>query len=128
LNQLKSFEAINCACIIIRYFGGTKLGKSGLIKAYGGTAKACLQKTALKTIVLTRKFSITYPYSAQSQINRIKNNFDMKEIEATYMENVTIEVACRLQEASAFLENIPQLEHLGIQIEKLNKSFVVFNN
>lgn len=126
LNKLKSFETVNAACVIIRYYGGTNLGTSGLIQAYGGCAEQCLQKAALKEVVQTRNFRITYPYSAQSQINKLKNSFDLKEIEADYREEVTLEVGCRLEEASSFLEHVSGYEHLGIEAKELGDSFVVF--
>lgn len=126
LNQLKSLEVINAACIVIRYYGGTNLGKSGLIKAYGGTAEHCLQKAQLKNVVQTQNFEIIYPYSAQAQINQLKNNFDLKEVASDYKEEVTVEMACRLSDASAFCENLQRLEHLGVKAEELKESFVVF--
>lgn len=128
LNQLKSFEAVSCAVVVVRYFGGTKLGKSGLIDAYGYTAELCLRKAQLKSVVTTRNFRITYPYSAQSKINQLKNNFDLKEIQANYLEKVTIEIACRLTEAPALYRNVQKLEHLDIEIERKDKSFVVKNS
>lgn len=42
LNQLYSFEVQNCLLVVVRYFGGTKLGVSGLIEAYKETAKSTL--------------------------------------------------------------------------------------
>lgn len=117
LNQLKSFEAVNAACIVIRYYGGTNLGKPGLIKAYGGCAERCLQKAKLKQIVQTQNFNITYPYSAQSKINQLENRFDLKEIKANYLEEVTMEIACRLGEAPNFLDNVYRMEHLGVEVE-----------
>jgi len=128
LNQLKSFEAVNCACTVIRYFGGTKLGKSGLINAYGSVAKACLQKAELKTLVATQNFEINYPYSAQSHINQLKNNFDLKEVKATYLQEVCIKMGCRISNVSAFVKAVRQLKHLGIKIEKNDKSFVLLND
>lgn len=128
LNQLKSFETINLACMVIRYFGGTQLGKSGLIRAYGYTAKQCLQKARLKKLVRTRKFTITYPYSQQTQIDQLKNRFDLKQTDASYLENVTIEIDCRLEQAPAFGKKLNRLQHLGIEAEKRHKSFVTFSS
>lgn len=44
LNQLYSYEVKNCILLVIRYFGGTKLGVPGLIEAYKTAAKQCLEK------------------------------------------------------------------------------------
>src|SRR5699024_755346 len=62
LNQLKSFNVVNGACVVVRYFGGTKLGKAGLIQAYGHTAELCLKQAELSNLVATQNFRIIYPY------------------------------------------------------------------
>ncbi|HET6528822.1 MAG TPA: YigZ family protein [Balneolaceae bacterium] len=127
LNQLKSYDALNCACVVIRYFGGTKLGKSGLIQAYGHTAKLCFQKASLSTLIPTENFKITYPYQEQSHINRLKNSFDLKELSSEYLEKVTLKIACRSEQAPAFARELEKLEHLGVDSTKLGKGFIVLN-
>ncbi|HEX6981932.1 MAG TPA: YigZ family protein [Balneolaceae bacterium] len=124
LNQLKSYDIMNCACVVIRYFGGTKLGKSGLIQAYGHTAELCLQKASLRSLIPTQNFEITYPYHEQAQINRLKSSFDLKELDAEYLETVTLTIACRSEQAKAFFEELQRLEHLGIETEKNGDGFV----
>lgn len=113
--------------MVVRYFGGTKLGKPGLIKAYGHTAALCLQKAALIALTQTQNFTITYPYSQQPSINQLKNSFDLKELNAEYLEEVTLKMACRLEQAPAFAEKLQQLAHLGIEIEKGEQSYVTLN-
>jgi uncharacterized YigZ family protein len=124
LNKLKSFDLINGGCVVVRYFGGTKLGKSGLIHAYGYTAELCLSKASLLTIVPTKNFRITYPYNQQSQIDKLKYRFDLKELDAQYLENVTLDMACRTEEANKFTTHLEKLEHKGIEIEKIGSGFL----
>lgn len=124
LNQLKSHETVNCGCVVVRYFGGTKLGKSGLIQAYGQTAEFCLQKASLKTLIPTQNFKISYPYQEQAQVSRLKNSFDLKELGAEYLEKVTLRIACRSEQAPAFFKELQQLAHLGIEVKKNGDGFV----
>lgn len=124
LNQLKSYQAVNCSCVVVRYFGGTKLGKAGLIQAYGHTAELCLQKASLATLIATQNFRVIYPYQEQSLINRLKNNFDLKELQADYKENVSLRIACRSDQAGAFFSKLKKLEHRGIKAEKNGDSFI----
>ncbi|MDZ7682242.1 MAG: YigZ family protein [Fodinibius sp.] len=92
LNKLKSFDAVNCGCVVVRYYGGTNLGKSGLIKAYGHTAQLCLDSANMGTLVPTQNFRIQYSYDQQAVIDRLKNQFDLKEIKAEYLEKITLTI------------------------------------
>lgn len=124
LNKLKSYNTINCACVVVRYFGGTKLGKPGLIQSYGQSAQFCLNEAELLTLIPTYTFEITYPYEQQTKIDRLKNRFDLKEIEAQYLENVTLKIACRAKQADQFWASLQKLEHQGIEATKQDSSFV----
>lgn len=62
LGQIKSFELYNTCIVVVRYFGGTKLGVSGLINAYKNAAKAAIESNQiievknLKTILFQCKY------------------------------------------------------------------------
>ncbi len=124
LNQLKSYSVVNCGCIVVRYYGGTKLGKSGLIQAYGYSARLCLEKADLRSLIPTRNFQITYPYHRQAQIDQLKNSFDLKEIEAQYLEEVTLDIACRTEEAEQLWKKLTKLKHQNIKAVKKGNGFV----
>lgn len=128
LNQLKSYEAVNCGCVVVRYYGGTKLGKSGLIDAYGNSARLCLEKAALLTLIPTRNFEIVYPYELQSEIDRLKNSFDLKEISAQYLEKVTLEVACRTGHEESFWRSLQKFKHQGCNIAKKGEGYVTMHS
>lgn len=124
LNQLKSYQAMNCGCVVVRYYGGTKLGKSGLIQAYGKSARLCLDQASFSNLVLTQNFRVTYDYSAQNEIDQLKNTFDLKELTADYLEKVTLTIACRYEQAESFHEALKQRHHLGISTEQAGQGFV----
>jgi uncharacterized YigZ family protein len=124
LNQLKSFKAVNCGCVVVRYYGGTNLGKPGLIEAYGYTTRLCFENTSLATLIPTQNYRIQYPYSQQSQIDQLNNRFDLKEIEAEYLEEITIEIACRSEQAKEFAAALDKIQHRGIETEHMGTGFV----
>lgn len=53
----------NVAVVVTRWFGGILLGSGGLIRAYGGTAAACLRAGTLVEVVAVREATITVPFS-----------------------------------------------------------------
>jgi len=124
LNQLKSYEAVNAGIVVVRYYGGTNLGKSGLIRAYGRSAEQCLKKTKLVPIRLVWRVEVAYPYSEQNSIEKLMHRFDLEESESNYAENVTLILACPVKHKKALEENLAQLEHRGIFYRMLEKSFV----
>lgn len=128
LNKLKSFEVVNCGCIVVRYYGGTNLGTSGLIQAYGRSAELCLNKANCSTIIPTKNVRIDYPYNQQKKIDQLKNQFDLKELDAEYLEEVTIKMACRSGQSDRFLTALEKLEHAGIRTEHLGDGYVTISS
>jgi len=125
LNSLRSADLLNVIAIIVRYYGGTKLGKSGLIDAYGTATNMAIDKANLKPIVSTTQFSITYPYDQQSVIDKLNHTFSLFEIEAEYTEHVKLIVECADRELEHFQKQLASIEHLLIGFEKEHRSFQI---
>ena len=124
LNRLKSYDLVNTGLIVVRYYGGTNLGKSGLIRAYGETAERCLAAAAFEEIIPTETLRVTYPYDRQNEIDRLKASFGLTELDAEYLEEVTLELACPQNNAERLYRELQRVEHLGIRYETLGKDFI----
>jgi len=70
LNEMKSNQLMNAICIVVRYYGGSKLGKSGLIDAYSAAARMAIENASLKKITPTTVYKICYPYGQQPLIDK----------------------------------------------------------
>ena len=68
LNQLLSNELVDSGCIVIRYWGGTKLGVSGLINAYKTAAKDAIGEASIVTKYETGLLRIEFDYSIMGKI------------------------------------------------------------
>lgn len=86
LNVLENNSLNNILCIVIRYFGGIKLGAGGLVRAYTQSVTNTLEICDLKTIKKGKKVEIIFPYSQDKQINYLLNNFNILEKE--FKENI----------------------------------------
>lgn len=124
LNQLKSFEVVNAGVVVVRYYGGTKLGKSGLIEAYGRGAQLCLESASLISINPVQLFEIQYPYPEENTINRLKNDHELSILDSDYLEDVKLKVACPRKNSARFEKELSGLEHLKIKFENLGESFI----
>ena len=71
LNQLLSFELYNVMIIVVRYFGGTKLGVSGLIKAYKAAARDVIHNNKIIKSYITSQIQLTFEYPLMNQVMRV---------------------------------------------------------
>lgn len=125
LNQLKSYKVVEAGLVVVRYYGGTNLGKSGLIEAYGRSAEHCLTKAQLKTLELIQKVEVTYPYSMQSIIEKLKHHYNLKEFEANYLEEVSLTLGCPSEHVASFKKSLKQLSHRDIKCNFLGKTYII---
>ncbi|MFH5831575.1 IMPACT family protein [Halalkalibaculum sp. DA3122] len=125
LNQLKSAELVNAGLVVVRYYGGTNLGTSGLIEAYGHTARCCAEKADLFTLIPTLNIELRYPYHRQNEIDQLASSFDLTELDATYLAAVTLVLASPLDKSDQLTRKLDKMVHLEIQYEILGESFVI---
>jgi uncharacterized YigZ family protein len=84
LNQIKAKGISDVLVVVIRYYGGTKLGVSGLINAYKTATALALEEVTLVQKVLTELIQITYNYSETNEIMAIIHQLDLKIIEQSF--------------------------------------------
>ncbi|MFP8487696.1 IMPACT family protein [Gracilimonas sp. Q87] len=124
LNQLKSFDVVSAGIVVVRYYGGTKLGRSGLIEAYGRGAELCLTKAELLTIKPIQMFEIMYPYSEENIIQKSINDYNLSVIHSEYMAKVKLKVACPIENSTKFEKSISAMEHLDIHFESKQEHYI----
>ena len=71
LRVLKSQDLWNCAIVVVRFFGGTKLGVPGLISAYGDAAQACALASTPTVQTITKTFKVHFDYEQISFVERL---------------------------------------------------------
>lgn len=124
MNQLRSNELVDVCAVVVRYFGGTKLGKSGLIEAYGQSISLAIETAQLLEIKKIQFVQIVYPYSQENTINKLILDYELEEQEAEYLANVSKLFACPVKNISTFKASLEALEHLAITHKMLHKSYI----
>lgn len=110
--------------MVVRYFGGTKLGKSGLIEAYGESAQLAINSAKLLQIKLVQFIEVTYPYSQENVMNKLVLNYELVEQKAEYLANVTKLFACPINNITRAETELQAVEHLSVNYEMLHKSYI----
>ena len=96
LNAIEGEDLINILVIVIRYFGGIKLGPGGLIRAYSSTTKEVINKSKKIDLINGLEASITFSYSNEKEINYLLKNSIIKNKEyqdkCTYIIETTKDI------------------------------------
>jgi len=71
MGQINSRELTNVLVVVIRYFGGTLLGVSGLINAYRSAAEDALSNARIIEKQVTESWRVTFPYAAMNDVMKV---------------------------------------------------------
>ncbi len=117
LGQLDSFGLRHVLVVVVRYFGGTKLGTSGLKRAYKESTIDALEQATVIEKIVKKQFQLTYDYAITAEVmNYInKSNFKIKETQYTN-EQTILTIAVRLQEIEQFEIAIAEIEGLKCEL------------
>ena len=86
LNVLEKEKLTNILCIVIRYFGGIKLGASGLVRAYTKSVKEALNKVKKIKLTTGYELEIEFDYKIQKDVDYLlKNSLILKK---QYLEKI----------------------------------------
>ena len=97
--QLQSFNVTNILVVVVRYFGGTKLGVGGLIKAYKNGAKLALENSIIIQKTIDEEFLIKFEYPEMNLIMRIIKDENISIINQKMELNCQFIISIRKKEA-----------------------------
>lgn len=86
LAAIRSFELTYTLVVVVRYFGGIKLGVRGLIEAYRTGTEEALKDNQKEEIIPKVVFSLTFPYDKTSDINRVLHPHPTHLVNADYTD------------------------------------------
>ncbi len=91
LGQINSFSLTNIIIVVSRYFGGTLLGVSGLIKAYRSAAASAINNAELTEKTLQEYYEIIYPYISMNDVMKILKEENIGQSEQSF------DLECRIR-------------------------------
>ncbi|WP_315037791.1 YigZ family protein [Capnocytophaga sputigena] len=107
--QIQSFELTNILVIVVRYFGGIKLGVGGLVQAYKTTAQLTLQEAEIEEKLITEELRIRFEYPLMNKVMRVVKEQNLNITQQLLTENCELHLAIRqsdYQRMQELFENI----------------------
>lgn len=92
LNVLEKEDMTSVIAIVVRYFGGIKLGAGGLVRAYSSSVRDTLKKADKILLIEGVQIKITIPYDRQNELNYILK--DSEIVDKTFTDKVTYIINC----------------------------------
>lgn len=92
LNVLEKEDMASVIAIVVRYFGGIKLGAGGLVRAYSSSVRDTLKKADKILLIEGVQIKITIPYDRQNELNYILK--DSEIVDKTFTDKVTYIINC----------------------------------
>lgn len=112
--QLLSFNLTNVLVVVVRYFGGTKLGVSGLINAYKTAACNALKNARIVTKTIDQTFSVFVDYPAVDEVMRVIKDLSIQVIEQQFDTRCMVRVSVRQSLCGEFTSRINKVESAWI--------------
>lgn len=116
--QIQSFNVTNIAIIVVRYFGGTKLGVGGLITAYKEAAKDALQNAKIIERTVNNFYRIQFGYEIMSDVMNFIKQHQLDVTSQVLEEKGTIQFRIRQSGAKELIENLNKIKGLSVQFLK----------
>ena len=116
LGQIKSKNLTNTLVVVVRYFGGTKLGVSGLINAYKTSAKEALEVNTIVEEEVRDTLVLKFPYEEMNEVMKLVGTLDLKILDQGYEDMSTLTVAVLASKRVNLTEKITFLNNIGHKI------------
>ena len=116
LGQIRSFNLTNVLVIVVRYFGGTKLGVSGLISAYKTSTKNALEEASIITRRVTREVTLLFPYISTNEVMKLVGEVNIKIASQAFDTNCKIAGSIPVQNAELLKSKVELLNNLGVEL------------
>ena len=108
LHVLTQRGAGDCCAVVVRYFGGIKLGAGGLVRAYGQAVSQALDIAEWSTILPKEQIAVTCGYEDEPHIRHITEQHNGEIMEVSYSHQVTLTVSIEVSQTRLFTDAIQE--------------------
>lgn len=116
-NQLLANDLTNILLVVVRYYGGTKLGVSGLVKTYKESAKLTLEEAVFVTRELETELEVRFQFSQQNIIFTLLNKFDAKILDFQAENHCKIIAKIKKAQQENVVEQLREMREVEVEIK-----------
>ena len=113
--QIQSFGLTNVLIVVVRFFGGVKLGVRGLITAYKTAAQMALEEAVIIEKTIDIHYQISFDYKNMNKVMRIIKEKNMEIVAQQMEESCQIEIATRKKNAEMIFDIFTNLYEIEIK-------------
>ena len=117
LGQIDSNELSDILVVVVRYFGGIKLGIPGLIRAYKTSTADALANAEIIEKIATRRFRISFGYMNMNDVMKVMKDMGLEQKNQKFDMECSIDTNVRLSQVDTFLERMGDVE--GCNVDEL---------
>ncbi|MCQ2116424.1 MAG: YigZ family protein [Bacteroidales bacterium] len=110
LGQIDSLGLSDVLVVVVRYFGGIKLGIPGLIRAYKTSTADALSAAAIVTKIATRRFRLSYDYLAMNSVMKVIKDLDLETSSPEFGLDCSLTAKVRLAKVDDFLSRVGDID------------------
>ena len=112
--QIQSFEVTNVLVVVVRYFGGVKLGVGGLISAYKTAAQMALENATIVEKTINKHFIISFGYANMNKVMRIIKEKNLQIVSQKMEMDCEIEISIRKKSVQNLLDTFESLYEIKL--------------
>ena len=112
-------DITNAIVVVTRYYGGTKLGTGGLVRAYGEAARLALEKSGRKENFLKERFTIDIDFARYDQLNRLLHQYQVWPIDSDFSDRVRLTLDIRKSHVEKLIAAVVELSGGKATIDKV---------
>ncbi len=114
LGQINSFNLTNVVIVVVRYFGGIKLGTGGLIVAYREAAREAISAGRIIECHEQREITFTFPYMVMNDVMRAVKDPEIKILNQIFDNSCEMSVTIRADYADALSARLSDISGVSL--------------
>jgi len=115
LGQIQSFDLTNILIVVVRYFGGTLLGVSGLINAYRNAALDAVNQAEIVEKLLEKWFLVEFDYGAMNEVMKVFKDEKLPQIDPQFDLKCKIKTFVRLSESNQIEKSLLKINSVQVK-------------